>query len=85
MRWQSDAGATSASALEVGVITTVTERGQLRFEARLSGGDPLRTLATPTLVSAEGDTARFEVDPSGGGKAVTVTLSGRRTTAPVKS
>ena len=85
MRWQSDAGATSASALEVGVITTVTERGQLRFEARLSGGDPLRTLATPTLVSAEGDTARFEVGPSGGGKAVTVTLSGRRTAAPVKS
>ena len=40
MRWQPDAAATSASALEVRVTTAVTERGQLRFDARVRGGDP---------------------------------------------
>lgn len=78
IRWQPDAGATSASALEVRIITTVTESGQLRYQARLSAGEPLRTVASPTLVSAEGETARFEVRAGDGGRAINVTISGRR-------
>ena len=85
MRWQPDSLATSASALEVHITTTVTEREQLRYEARLSAGAPLRPLASPTLISAEGETARFDVSAGDGRKAISVTLSGRRTAAPVKS
>ena len=85
MRWQPDSLATSASALEVHITTTVTEREQLRYEARLSAGAPLRPLASPTLISAEGETARFDVSAGDGRKAISVTISGRRTAAPVKS
>jgi len=82
VRWQPEPGGAAAVTWELEVTTTAHERSQLRLQARLSTGTPLQRVASPTLITAEGQAARFEVRSADGLQVLGVSLTARRTSAP---
>jgi beta-lactamase regulating signal transducer with metallopeptidase domain len=77
------AGSNRTAPWELELVTTVhdTATQQLRMQARLSMGAPLQRVASPVLVTAEGQTASFEVQGADGVLSMTV-LARRGAPAP---
>jgi hypothetical protein len=61
LRWQPDGRQVEPHTMQVEVTPTHTPDGKVRLQVVLSSGEPLRVLARPVLVTADGVEARVEL------------------------
>jgi beta-lactamase regulating signal transducer with metallopeptidase domain len=61
LRWQPDGRQAEPQTMQVEVTPTHTPDGKVRLQVVLSSGEPLRVLARPVLITADGAEARVEL------------------------
>ena len=84
LRWQTNAASGWAEHWELQLNTTQVDPVRLRFDTRLSRGQPLQPMVQPRLITAAGEPARVDVRSEDGLHTLSITLMARLADQPAQ-